>query len=404
MASAWLYPGVREGVLVEEARSWRYECRDGALVEHRPGQPERVLARPGQVSRVAVVTGDDLPRSALLAPRMGPQHFDQGLIVRADAEVVLAVPLRLLATDSLRDATQLRSASGATRFAQAFGLALEPADADDVAAFRTTARTAGPVAARAQTVGRAHLAAIAAGVVAALTYTVLVARDGAFGQTHPIPLLTLAVTLVALTTDTVVRRRQFDRFSRAPAPDERRTVAGPGPFVLQVGPGDVVLHGSAWEHWIPGPSRGGAQRCEAFDDAFVFTRADAPALVAPASMVDAQDLSDACRAAGIDLVRRRGSGLDRGTIHRAESELSGDVLAGRFTGASLGNGFLLTPLATTFGALVLSGAALIDPERRPGPLEVVLGLVGLAVLATQVVLWWTRRRWIASTRPGASRD
>lgn len=404
MTSAWLYPGPRDGVLVEEARGWRYECRDGALIEHRPGRSEQVLAEPGQVSRVAVVDGADLPRKALLAPRFGPQAFDQGLVVRADDQVVLAVPLGLLAPDSVREASQLRAVSGAGRFAQGFGLALERADADDVAGFRAAELHRGPVAARARQVARAHLMLIAVGLGAGILYTGLVWRDGLFAEKHPLPLGLLALALLALTVDLVVRRRQFARITRPPSDQGRRTTRGPGPLSVQVGPDDVMVRGVAWEQWIPGPSRNGTRRCDRYDDAFVFVREGVRALVVPASMLDERDLGEACRAAGIEVGRQRGTGLDSGTIMRAEAAAAKDALAAASTGAALGNGFMLTPMATTFGALMLTGAALLDPERRPGPLEVVLGLVGLAVLATQVVLWWTRRRWIASTRPGASRD
>lgn len=402
MTSAWLYPGPRSGILVEEARGWRYECRDGALVEHRPGQPERVLAEPGQVSRVAVVDGADLPREALLAPRFGPQQFDQGLIVRADDQVVLAVPLGLLAPDSVREASQLRAVSGARRFAQGFGLALEHADENDVAGFRAASLHRGPVAARTRQVARAHLAAIAVGLVAGILYAGLVWRDGRFAENHPLPLGLLAVALLALTVDLVVRRRQFSRVTQPPPDEGRRTVGGPGPLTLQVGQDDVLVRGVTWEQWIPGPSRQGTRRCEHFDDAFVFVREEAAALVVPASMLDEKDLGDACHAVGIEVGRQRGTGLDAGTIMRTERADAKDALAGETAGAALGNGFMLTPMVTTFGALLLTGSALLDPERRPGPVELILGLLGIAVLVTQVALWWARRRWISSQAQGPS--
>lgn len=397
----WLYPGPRDGLLIDEARGWRYECRDGALLEHRPGEEPRLLAAAGDVDRITIVPGDRLPASALLSKRFGVTEHDQALVLHTDAGPVAAVLVRLLAHQGVRDGAAARAAAGVARFAQGFGL---PVERDEgTAAIESDLLGPGPVRARTRRDARLHLAVLGVCVVLWVVYGVLVAQDGVFAERHPVPLAAQAVLLVALTADLVRRRRRFGALVTSP-PDlgGRQTVDGPGPWTLQVGADDVVLHGVAHEQWVPGPARGGVDHCLAHDDAFVFARGADPALVVPRAMVDDDALGRACRAAGIDVDRRRGRGIDAETEQRRTSENAGRVLSGTLDGGAVGNGFLFTPLVVAVSALLLVGSTLLDPERRGGAVGLVLGAVALGVLATQSVLWWTRRRWVASTRTGAA--
>lgn len=398
MAGRWLYPGPRDGLLIEEARGWRFECRDGALVEHRPGEEPRVLAGAGEVTGLTIVDGTRMPRATLIAGRVGPTDHDQALVVHAHGRPVVAVPVLRLAHQSTSDASEGRAAAGLARFAQGFGLPLERDEGSEprpAALFHV-----GPVDQRLRREARVHLAVIALHAALWVLYGVLVARDGAFADQHPVPLVVQSVLLVGLTIDLVRRRRRFAALvGRPPEPGSRSVVGGPGPWQLQVGPDDVVLHGGAHEQWVPGPGRGGVDRCFLHDDALVFARRDAPALFVPRTMVDDDSVRRACRSAGIDVDRRRGPGLDSQTRDRVSLERRGQVLSLSGFGGASGNGSFVTPLVVSVGALLLAGSGL-DPERRELVPSLALAVVGLGVYGTNVWLWWTRRRWIASIRTG----
>lgn len=401
MTGAWLYPGPRDGLLIEEAREWRYECRDGALLEHRPGRGSQVLAAAGDVSRITIVQGDRLPASALLSKRFGVTEHDQAIVVHTDAGPVAAVLVRLLGHQGFRTGVEARAAAGVARFAQGFGLPLERDEAAEP--FTAPLEQRGPTAARVRRDGRLHLAAIVLCSALWVSYGLLLAGDGAIAERHPVPLVLQAALLLVMTVDLVRRRRRFASLVEDPPdPDGRTVVAGPGPWQVQVGIDDVVVHGAMHEHWVPGPARGGVDHCLAHDDVFAFARGDDPALVVPRAMVDEEGVRRACRSAGIDVERRRGPGIDPETQRRLAAELSGDVTGQTLDGGAVGNGFLFSPFFVSASALLLF-ATLLDPERRGGTIALALGVVALGVYATNVWLWWTRRRWLRSIRPRGHR-
>lgn len=403
MPQHWLYPGPRAGLLVREAREWRIEVRDGALVEHLPGGIEKVLANPGEVNRVAVVSGDLVPRSMLRSRRFGPTDHDQVLVVRTGASAVLGLKVPLLCGDFTTGGVSARAAAALGTFAQGLGLPVERGEAEDVAALRGVSRVEGPLSRSLRRTARLHLFGVLVFAALFLVDIVLSAREGAAAANHLLVLGPVALILLVLTVDLARRRLAFRASTIPPPSHDRRVVGGRGAWTLHVGPDDVVLHGGIQEHWVPGPRRAGVDECHLHDDAAVFAQGEVPRLIVPLEMIDPDDLRPACHAAGIDVSRRRGPGRDSGTEARVAEQRAGRILALYPDGPVLGNGVLFGPLVVTVAALLLLALA-CGPDSNGNAGDLMIASAAGAVLVVQAALWWARRRWVATTRERALHD
>lgn len=342
MAKRWLYAGPRAALLIPEARQWRYHAEAGAITEHRPGQEPRRVAAAGEVVRACIAPASMMPRSTLIAPRIGPTTLDQRLVVRSETSVLLAVPLVLLSPGSETTGEQQRSASGVASFVAELGLPLERADQDDLAALVGAHIETGPLKTGLSRTGWLHALGAAGIVLSILAAVVLATRDGAFSYEHPVPLGIGAALVVVLTFDLWRQRRRFSSTLRPPDPGDRVVVtgrtlgAGGGRAAqLQIGANDVVLHAGVAEQWIAGPRRGGASRCLVSPDGLSFERDGSVLLQAGGSQWDVDVAAGACRAAVLEVTTAREP--------RGLKDTPPAILALPGQGPVLGNGGVLTP-------------------------------------------------------------
>lgn len=382
MTRSSLRPGPRAGLEIAEARQWRIEVRSGGgVVMTAPGEPETIVASPGDVARAVVLRGAQVPATAA-----GPAGFEESLALLSDDAALLVVPLHLLAHGDVRDAAELRRVSGADDIAQSLGLALEPAtDADAALAARSALLVdRGPVR---SSLRRAATLQVALLVVAAAAAVAAMAVGGGAG---PYIGLVAAVVVLFLSVEQLRYRTAFLALVDSTPPGggrvevPHRASAGH----LQIGPDDIVHAAGGTETWVAGPRHGGVVRCDVVGGTLRFVdRHDAELLVLDASDWASDDdhaaLEQACGQAGIEMTASRG-GFSRGTgqPHSGVSmtaTASGDlVTAGPF--AALLIAFFL---AVTHAA----------PADDLDPIRIVVVLVALAALALSGVAQLRLRQW-----------
>lgn len=396
MSGRWLYAGPRAGLLIPEARQWRYHAEAGVITEHRPNREPRRVAAAGEIVRACIAPGQMMPRNTLLAPSIGPTELDQLLVIRSESSVLLAVPLVLLAPGSETTGEQQRAASGVKAFVAELGLPLERADQNDAAALVGAAFETGPLKTGLTRRGWLHALGALGIALSIIVAVVLGSRDGAFSYEHPVPLGIGTALVVALTFDLLRQRRRFSSTLRPPEPEDRVALTGgtPGagggrPSHLQIGADDILLSAGVAEQWVAGPRRGGATRCIVSPDGLSFERDGNVVLQAGGSQWDVDAAQRACRAAGLE-VR-----MDREP--RALKQAPPAILTFFGQGPVLGNGGQLTPLVCGIGGATIGVFSGLDPDRSYGWYGALLATLCFASSAAVVLAAWQRRRSLGST-------
>lgn len=382
MTRSSLRPGPRAGLEIAEARGWRIEVGpSGAVTMASPGQPDALIASPGQVARVVVLRGAQVPDAAL-----HPRGFEDALALLSDDAALLVVPLHLLAHGDVRDGAELRRVAGADDFAQALGLALEPAtDAEAALAAKAVVTVdRGPVRSSLRKAALRHVALL---TVAALGAIAAMALSDDVG-----PYLGLAAAVVVLLS-AIDQWRYRSRFLRLVAGPVSEGARADVPNVatgelLQIGPEDVVHSGRGTETWIAGPRRGGAVRCLVAGGTLRFVdRHDTDLLVLDvtgwASAEDRRALERACRDAGIDLT------VARGAFEHGGVEPHGST---RMSAAASGEMVTAGPFAAMLIAFFLAVTHLA-PVDDLDPIRVAVVVVALAALALTGAAQVRQRQW-----------
>jgi hypothetical protein len=405
-----LRAGTHGGPLLADTRSWTLRATlEGAVVSCEPGGVQRLVARPGEVDRMVLVRGEQLGARAS-GRLLGGRRGDDVVALLGDDDVLLGVPVRHLHLGRPHgDPDMMRATSGAADFALSIGLTLELATADDVARVRAApgALTRGP-AQDALARRRALHGALVAWLVAAVIARTLIDSDSAVAVL--VSNLLLLVPLVLLAVDAWRGAEAF--FShRPPAADDRIVVPNVAPddqwtwvrdAQLQIGADDVVHVEHGMETWLPGPRVGGVVRCSVSPDAIWFwDRHDVPLAVVPAAPWtgahgDVEALSRACRAAGIELVRRREPDLPAMVAADLDPAVYASYNALLFLVPLHDRGVLLfgTTLLTAVGGVFIgAGSAAVQVDTGLRAADMVGAVVGLAVVAATIALVWRARAW-----------
>jgi hypothetical protein len=403
-----LRPGPRAGLEIADARSWRIDATSGGgVVVRGPRTDDRVVATPGQVARVVVLRGPQVPKK--LAHFAG---FDEVLALLSDDAALLVVPLHLLAHGNVADASELRRVSGVDDFAQALGLTLEPATDAEAAlvAAADGAVLAGPARASLRPVTIRQWALLAVAVLAAVGTLVL------SGDSALVAGAVAALATLVLAVDQWRYRARFLTLVQPPAGGTRTTVPNQlGPehpqgvreARLQIGPDDVVHVVRGTETWVAGPRLGGVVRCSIGTDVIRFVdRRGAELLVLGTASWAAQDdsaLTDACRGAGIEVVSERGAGRPRPEADQVLAvETTDPAHDPAMTTAALGDFVFAGPFATSLIALFILWTHAFPLDDLDAPRGAVAAVAAVAVVvsaAAQLRLRaWTRHQTRAGGR------
>ncbi|MBD8605301.1 hypothetical protein IFT73_00420 [Aeromicrobium sp. CFBP 8757] len=383
MTRSSLRPGPRAGLEIAEAREWRIEVTSGGGVTMTsPGEPDTLIASPGQVARAVVLRGAQVPDAGV-----HPRGFEESLALLSDDAALLVVPLHLLAHGDVRDAAELRRVAGADDFAQSLGLALEPAtDAEAALASRSAVTVdRGPVRSGLRRAASRHVALL---VLSALGAIAAMALGGDIGPY--IGLAASAVVLFVAFEQWRYRATFLQLVAGPPAAAGRTDVAnGSTGELLQIGADDVVHVGAGTETWLAGPRRGGVVTCSVSGGSLrLVDRRGTDLLVLGAtgwsSAGDRDTLQRACRAVGIDLDVARGAveggdAAEPRSTTRMSAAASGDVVtAGPFAA-----------LLISFFIAVTHAAPVDDLD----PIRAVVVVVALAALALTGVAQLRQRQW-----------
>jgi hypothetical protein len=382
-----LRAGPRSGLEIAEARDWRIDVAPGGgVVLHRPGTSVTVVAAPGQVARIVVLQGGQVPRRLKYF-----KGFDEVLALLSDDAALLVVPLHLMSHGKVTNAAELRRASGADDFAQALGLTLAPATEREahLASSAGSVTTVGPVRSVLRHVVWRH------GVLIAIATIGLIAAINLTGDASLIAGLAGAVATALLAVDQWRYRARFLELVENP-PDSRERVDVPnvlGPerengareARLQIGPDDIVHVLRGTEVWIPGPRRGGAARCLIGRDSIRFLDHHGTELliVDAASWIPADDdtaVQQACRQAGVDCDTA------------GDSYSTGFSVTPVMSEKALGDFIVMGPFATSLVAFVLMMGHLFPLEDLDLPRAVVAVLAGAAA-AVSTAAQLRQRRW-----------
>lgn len=386
-----LRPGPRSGLEIAEARGWRINATSGGgVVLQRPDTADTVVASPGQIARVVVLRGAQVPRKLKYL-----EGFDEVLVLLSDDAALLVVPLHLLSHGKVTNASELRRASGADDFAQALGLTLEPAtDREaELAASADSVTSVGPVRSALRRVQWRH------GVLLALTVLGLLGALNLSGDAALAAGSIGTLATVVLAADQWRFRSRFLKLVENPDISSDRVdvpnVLGPEREIgarearLQIGPEDVVHVLRGTEVWIAGPRLGGAVRCLVGQDSVRFVdRHGTELLVLDAETWllagDDSALERACRQAGVELRR----------VRDTYSETF--IFTPDMSQTAVGDFIVMGPFVTAVLALVLMMGHLFPLDDLDLPRAIVGALAGVATVlstAAQLRHWrWERRQ------------
>lgn len=410
-----LQPGRRDGLVRDDARSWRQEVSaSGALAERHGSTRTRTVAEPGQVARIVHVPGELLSRRLLGRGPWGGRSGD-AVAFLGDDDVLLTVGVDTLhhgIPDS--DPAAQRATSGLPDVSLALHHPLEPASADEVRRV-AAARDAVAVGPAEKALRRRVLVhrLLALWLLAALVLRAVVGPSP--DDPHPWLDLLVVAPLLAWAVDGLVLARRFvgghDTNAALPATVVRNHAA-PDRWAwvreseLRIDAEVVVLRQHAREAWVPGPAHGGVVRCEVSPDAVWFLdRHGVPLMVVPADLWardDARSLRAACDAARIEVGRRREHDLPP----YVQADYAPEVYKNR--GAllyliSMRDRGMLVPGSTFIvptAAVVAAAGALVPALRADvdGPglvVAVVLGAAALLAAALSGATALLLRRWTA---------
>lgn len=382
-----LRAGPRSGLEIAEARGWRIDVASGGgVVLHRPGAPDTVVAAPGQLTRVVVLQGGQVPRRLKYF-----KGFDEVLALLSDDAALLVVPLHLLSHGKVTNAAELRRASGADDFAQALGLTLAPATEREahLASSARSVTTVGPVRSALRQVSWRH------GVLIAIATIGLITAINLTGDASLIAGLAGAVATALLAVDQWRYRARFLELVENPPGSPERVdvpnVLGPEREIgarearLQIGPDDVVHVLRGTEVWVPGPRRGGAAQCLIGRDSIRFLDHHGTELliVDPASWIPADDdtaVQQACRQAGVDC----------DTV--GDSYPAGVVDTPIMSEKALGDFIVMGPFVTSLVAFVLMMGHLF-PLDDLDLSRAVVAVLAAAATAVSMAAQLRQRRW-----------
>lgn len=406
MTRSVLQASTHGGPPVRDTRAWRIVAMaGGAVVAHDPDGGSRVVAEAGQVDRVVLVRGADLARRL-----GGPGKSADVVSILADHEVLLTVPVKVIHLGvETADPDMMRATSGAADFAQSIGHTLEPATGEDITRVNAArgAFTRGPTI---DALRRRRLAHVGLLIWIAIAFVlVILADDESRAQAH-LAALALLVPAVLFTIDAWRLGAQF-LGQRPPSSDARMLVPNVLPAdrwcwlreaQLQIGPDDIVHTEHVRETWLPGPRRGGVVTCAISPDAIWFLDRHRVTLsvvaaerwIGPGRSAEALEL--ACAGAGIQVEFRTAPDLpptleaDLNPAVYASPQALLYLLPMQERGVMIPGAAWVVALA---GFALGAGNLVLQIPRGVDPIDMVIGVAGLAIAAALTALELRYRRW-----------
>lgn len=387
-----VWPWHRAGLRVLEARHARlYVDETGALRATDATGKDRVLARPGEVTRVS-----HIPADVIKVGRYQPNAMRGLVALWAGSRPVVVLNLfNLLLPASRSGVREALAVSGVDAVAEALGLVVEPATEAEI---RTARRWhAGELLPELSPPRYKRWLLLLCLVGLLIAFYVLPASQ--YPVQGSVSAAVAAGVLAAAVLYRAARvRRLITSLDSPPAAEGRaefavdpkwRAIGMMAEARLQVGSDAVVLRLGGSETWVPGPARGGVATCINSGGSLTFRdRHDRVLLAFDQRLFEAQRqaMMTAVRQAGGEYVRE--SRVDLLDIALSpnyrhlpvcdadEYELDGGLWAGTFLTIALW--------------VLLLGAFLVGAEH---PAESPLIVLPIVLLAIQIRTWHRLRSW-----------